>query len=127
MLQERLKLALSGIQPLWDEWEFKNCVSRRHVPHRSIMSYNTCGRLFPSSFRLNQKNNDASARCRSFCPIRNKNLHYKGASLHIKRPVLGVPQAIDRDVPLYIGQRNTFPGPDTISKTVLTFFLRNHR
>ncbi|GBM01352.1 hypothetical protein AVEN_135778-1 [Araneus ventricosus] len=88
---------------------------------RPTTSYNTCRRPFSSSFGPKEKKHYcAAARCRPLCSIREENLRYYGAKKAFTMQVsmqgdqLCVsPSTDDREGPAYVGQKNTFPAPDS--------------
>ncbi|GFW78790.1 HTH_Tnp_Tc3_2 domain-containing protein [Trichonephila clavipes] len=92
------------------------------VGSQSITSCNTYERLFSSYFKLSEKMQQMPQRIADLFVVTGTRIsttmgqkHLHNASLcQTTSYVCSIDKDIDREVPFYIGQRNTFSGPDNI-------------
>ncbi|GBL97723.1 hypothetical protein AVEN_248666-1 [Araneus ventricosus] len=114
----RLNVSHSVVQRLWDQYQSEDSVSRRHVSGRPRVTTPAEDRFLVLSARrrsttvpqLVADHFVASRRRISATTVRRR-LH--NAGLYARRPVVCAPSTDDREGPSYVGQENTFPGPDS--------------
>ncbi|GBM02883.1 hypothetical protein AVEN_52055-1 [Araneus ventricosus] len=115
----RLNVSRIVVQRLWDQYQTEDSVSRIHVSGRPRVTTPAEDRFLALSARRRRNTTVpqlvadhfvASGRRISATTVLRR-LH--NAGLCARRPVVCVLPTDDREGPAYVGQENTFPGPDS--------------